>query len=652
MNNHPMVTRSQKDKEPPPDENPPEDDKYDYTVKDGNLTDLIDYECDEDFDNEMFQKELARIRRGKPSTPRVSTKPFKNRKKQSEIKMNDMLTSFLTLHLLQQLDPGSPRRGKSLTERVRIKIQDKEMKRQTTQNEESEQAADIVASDDEESEQASVDEESSLVASDRESDITISELVEPDEASDEGSGLVSGDEEILTSGDSDYEIQLDEESAESESVSDDSIFGNVDEYDIKYMEILDSMDENLNEEREYEYFHNLEKQEKINHLEQIELINKISNKEIPDRFKILNSKMDMRTKTMAIHNLDKLSEMDVSTGEYCKMEKWIDGLIKTPFGIYNKLPISSENTSEEKTDYLLKTKATLDKAIYGHEDAKIHILQVIGKWIKNPKSSGNVLAIQGPMGNGKTTLVKEGIAKAINRPFAFIALGGASDSSYFDGHSYTYEGSHWGRIIDILMESKCMNPIIYFDELDKLSETQKGDEIIHLLTHLTDPSQNKLFQDNYYSGIHLDLSKCLFVFSFNDEDKIDRILKDRMYVIRTKGFNPEDKVLISRKYLLPELLSTYGFNENEIQFDDDSLLSIIENNTNKEEGVRNLKRCLETIISKVNIYHLTSLKDSNKGIVNFTIDDFKIPLKLNNETIKKLLPESNEINKPPEHMYL
>ena len=205
------------------------------------------------------------------------------------------------------------------------------MKRQTTQNEESEQAADIVASDDEESEQASVDEESSLVSSDRESDITTSDLVEPNEASDEGSEIVSGDEEILTSGDSDYEIPLDEESAESESVSDDSIFGNVDEYDIKYMEILDSMDENLNEEREYEYFHNLEKQEKINHLEQIELINKISNKEIPDRFKILNSKMDMRTKTIAIHNLDKLSEMDVSTGEYCKMEKWIDGLIKTQF---------------------------------------------------------------------------------------------------------------------------------------------------------------------------------------------------------------------------------------------------------------------------------------------------------------------------------
>ena len=111
------------------------------------------------------------------------------------------------------------------------------------------------------------------------------------------------------------------------------------------------------------------------------------------------------------------------------------------------------------------------------------------------------------MGNGKTTLVKEGIAKAINRPFAFIALGGASDSAFFDGHSYTYEGSHWGRIVDILIESKCMNPIIYFDELDKISESAKGDEIVHLLTHLTDPSQNALFQDNYFPGIHLNLSK-------------------------------------------------------------------------------------------------------------------------------------------------
>ena len=287
----------------------------------------------------------------------------------------------------------------------------------------------------------------------------------------------------------------------------------------------------------------------------------------------------------------------------------------------------------------------------------MHILQVIGKWIKNPKSQGNVLAIQGPMGNGKTTLVKEGIAKAIDRPFAFIALGGASDSSFFDGHSYTYEGSHWGRVVDILIDSKCMNPIIYFDELDKISDTHKGNEITHLLTHLTDPSQNSLFQDNYFPGIHLDLSKALFIFSFNDESKVDRILKDRMYVINTKGFKPKDKIEICRNYVLPELLDTFLFTSEEIIFSDDAILHIIEKYTGKEEGVRNLKRCLETIISKINIYYLSDKKNEDKNEnekipLTFTIKDFTLPLNITEDVVKELLPNDKNDGQPPEHMYM
>ena len=242
------------------------------------------------------------------------------------------------------------------------------------------------------------------------------------------------------------------------------------------------------------------------------------------------------------------------------------------------------------------------------------------------------------MGNGKTTLVKEGISKAIKRPFAFIALGGASDSAFFDGHSYTYEGSHWGRIIDILIESKCMNPVIYFDELDKVSDTQKGDEIIHLLTHLTDPSQNSLFQDNYFPGIHLDLSKCLFIFSFNDESKVNRILKDRMYVINTKGFQLRDKIEIANNYLLPEIFNVYLYSKDEIEFSNENLEYIIQNYTNNEEGVRNLKRCLETLLSKINLYHLSNNENNeNKIQFNFEIENFKIPLKITNELIQKLL---------------
>ena len=133
------------------------------------------------------------------------------------------------------------------------------------------------------------------------------------------------------------------------------------------------------------------------------------------------------------------------------MDKWINGLIKIPFGKFRDIEITDKNTNEEKKEFLYKTYSTLDKAIYGHKEAKMHILQVIGKWIKNPTSQGNVLALQGPMGNGKTTLVKEGIAKAINRPFAFIALGGASDSAFFDGHSYTYEELSLGELLIYLL---------------------------------------------------------------------------------------------------------------------------------------------------------------------------------------------------------
>jgi ATP-dependent Lon protease len=292
----------------------------------------------------------------------------------------------------------------------------------------------------------------------------------------------------------------------------------------------------------------------------------------------------------------------------------------------------------------------MNKAIYGHVEAKIHILQVIGKWMRNPQSQGNVLAIQGPMGNGKTTLIKDGIAKSLNRPFEFVALGGASDSSFFEGHSYTYEGSRWGRIVDILHKCGSMNPIICFDELDKVSETLKGDEIVNMLIHMTDSSQNNKFQDNYFPGIDIDLSKVLFIFSFNDESKINRILKDRMYVIRTKGYNTKDKLQIAHNYLLPDILNTYNYTKDDIQFTDDILTEIIKNYTSGEEGVRNLKRCIENIVSTLNIYNLTK-SDTKEDILEIKIKDFKLPITLTKEHITSLL-KINNTDKPPEHMYL
>jgi ATP-dependent Lon protease len=149
-----------------------------------------------------------------------------------------------------------------------------------------------------------------------------------------------------------------------------------------------------------------------------------------------------------------------------------------------------------------------------------------------------------------------------------------------------------------------MNPVIYFDELDKISETPRGEEIAGILTHLTDTSQNSQFHDKYFAEIDFDLSKCLFIFSYNDETKINPILKDRMYRIQTKGYNLKQKTVIGNDYLLPRIREQVKFESSEVIIPDETIRHIIDNHCNKEAGVRNLKRCLEIVHTKLNLYRL------------------------------------------------
>jgi endopeptidase La len=287
------------------------------------------------------------------------------------------------------------------------------------------------------------------------------------------------------------------------------------------------------------------------------------------------------------------------------------------------------------SNYLKQSSDILDDSIYGQDEAKVEIKRIISQWI-NGENTGYCLGFEGPPGTGKTTIAKEGIANCLkdnndkSRPFSFIALGGSTNGSTFEGHNYTYLGSTHGKIVDILIESKCMNPIIYIDELDKISNTENGKELIGILTHLTDSTQNEQFNDKYFSGIDFDLSKVLFIFSYNDYNKIDKILADRIHRIKFNYMSTNEKIIIMKNYLIPKLLKTVGIKDL-IIFNDEIIRHIIENYT-VEGGVRKLKEKIFEIIRQINLNllddtnYLNLLKNeniykNNKIILNTTIVD-------------------------------
>ena len=372
----------------------------------------------------------------------------------------------------------------------------------------------------------------------------------------------------------------------------------------KYHKMVNSANDQTSE---IDYF-----KKKLSNKEQLRIMNELKDindhirVEKPYRLTLLESNMPAKYKATVMQKVNLLRSMEPGDSEYHKVKYWVDAFMRVPFSIYKGLDVKMSDGIEKCSEFMERSKNILDECVYGLDDAKMQIMQMVGQWIANPSAMGTAIAIKGPMGTGKTTMIKEGVSKLLGREFSFIALGGTGDASFLEGHSYTYEGSTWGKIVQILMDSKCMNPVVYFDELDKVSETARGEEIIGILTHLTDTTQNSQFHDKYFSEIDFDLSKCLFIFSYNDESKVNPILRDRMYRIQTKGYDAKEKVIIARNHLLPKIREQVNFSESDVEIPEETLNYIISNKalTGEEAGVRNLKRCLEIIHTKLNLYRL------------------------------------------------
>ena len=413
----------------------------------------------------------------------------------------------------------------------------------------------------------------------------------------------------------------------------------------RFVKLVTSPIEENTIDDQIDQFKALESPKKRAMLDALEKRSEYTKKEEPLMFRLLQMKLKPDMMGMVMSRYNAMNTMDVSSGEYYKLRAWMDKLVSLPLGHYKEMPVSLDKGPELCAPFMEKARKCLDEAIYGQDDAKLQIMQFIASKIANPNSSGLSLLLLGPPGIGKTSLIKNGIAKALEWPFQFISLGGDSDSSTYTGHQFVYEGSHCGRIANCLAQAKSMSMVLMFDELDKISATSKGEEIQNLLVHMTDPVQNMEFEDKYLSGIPLDLSRAMLVFSGNDVGKIDRILLDRMVVVNLNGYQAKDKVAIAEQFLLPAALKEVNLTEK-VAISRDILQHILEHYAGDETGVRELKRCIEQIVQRINMLRMFNVKE-----LPFHIPGFGLPFVLKKEHVDLFLKKRDMKEKVPFGMY-
>jgi len=317
----------------------------------------------------------------------------------------------------------------------------------------------------------------------------------------------------------------------------------------------------------------------------IDIINLIKNY----KFKVCtipkNIQDDIKLKSKSLNSKDK---------------EYANTLLSIPFNKYSYIQHSS---IDEVFD---NAKTILNSVCYGIDNVKEELIDILALQISNPLSPSRVIGLKGPPGVGKTSIIKKGLSMILNRGFVNINMGGLYDSSYLIGHDYSYISSKPGVIINGLISTGTMNPIYFFDEVDKVSNTDKGKEIINVLIHLTDPLQNTEFTDRYFQGVKFDLSRALFVFCFNNEELIDPILLDRMHIINIHTPSIDDKVVIGKKYLLKEIID--NINIGNIDIEESALKFLIKNYIKDDTGLRGLRKSLESIIFKINTAKYTTTR--------------------------------------------
>lgn len=301
------------------------------------------------------------------------------------------------------------------------------------------------------------------------------------------------------------------------------------------------------------------------------------------REKIDGLKCSDEIKAILYKECDKLMKMPLGSHEATVVRNYLDKCLEIPFGIYTKNSINLE-----------RSRKVLDKDHYGLDKVKTRIIESLAVYKRNPGYAGQIICLYGPPGVGKTSIVKS-LAKSMNRNYVRVALGGIHDEAEIRGHRKTYIGAMTGRIIDALIKSGSMNPIILLDEIDKIGNDYKGDPSSALLEAL-DPEQNSSFTDHYID-FPIDLSKVLFITTANDVSTVSAPLYDRMEVIELNSYTADEKFNIAKKHLIKKELLKHNISPKEFKISDTALYKIIDCYT-KEAGVRGLEKQISNLCRK------------------------------------------------------